>query len=185
VKMGASLDAMGAKAEILRKGTNWAKIIENRERLLKEAPNVHFHVNFTLSAFNIFEATAFHREWVEKGYIGIGDWNFNPVTDPPYYRTSVIAKETRQVAIKKYEEHLNWIRSVVAPEHMIVERWRAAIKWLSDDIDPKAAKIFLRTNKTMDEIRDENIMEKFPELKLEKPKFLFSFKASSSLTGKK
>ena len=42
VSIGASLDASGPKAELMRKGCDWKKITSNRERMLKKMSEVDF-----------------------------------------------------------------------------------------------------------------------------------------------
>ena len=42
VSVGASLDAMGRRAEYIRKGTVWADVEENRRKMLEVCPNVDF-----------------------------------------------------------------------------------------------------------------------------------------------
>ena len=54
VSVGASLDAMGPRAELIRNGTVWKDIEKNREDMLKKCPQVDFYVSATLSAFTAY-----------------------------------------------------------------------------------------------------------------------------------
>ena len=53
VSVGASLDAMGAHAEYIRKGTKWSQVEQNREQMLKICPNVDFYISPTLSIMTV------------------------------------------------------------------------------------------------------------------------------------
>ena len=48
VSIGASLDASGARAELMRKGSNWDKTVRNRIRMLTTCPNVDFYIKSNL-----------------------------------------------------------------------------------------------------------------------------------------
>ena len=69
VAVGASLDDMGARAEYIRKGTNWQVVEDNRVEMLRVCPNVDFYISPTLSIMNAWHLPDFHRDWVERGLI--------------------------------------------------------------------------------------------------------------------
>jgi organic radical activating enzyme len=50
ISVGASLDASGERAELMRKGTDWEQAINNRRRMIEEVPHVDFYVAATISA---------------------------------------------------------------------------------------------------------------------------------------
>jgi len=52
VAVGASLDAHGAPAEYIRKGTVWRDVIKNRHDMLRICPQVDFYISPTLSILN-------------------------------------------------------------------------------------------------------------------------------------
>jgi sulfatase maturation enzyme AslB (radical SAM superfamily) len=82
VGVGASLDAMGPRAEYIRKGTDWDQIVRNREQMLKITPRTDFYVSSTVSIYNVLHIADFHREWVERGLIKAQDWNINILQGP-------------------------------------------------------------------------------------------------------
>ena len=69
VAVGASLDAMGPRAEYIRKGTKWDIVEENRRQMMEICPRVDFYISPTLSILNAMHIPDFHREWVGKGLI--------------------------------------------------------------------------------------------------------------------
>jgi sulfatase maturation enzyme AslB (radical SAM superfamily) len=61
ISVGASLDASGERAELMRKGTDWEQAINNRRRMIEEVPHVDFYVAATISAMNVLHIFDFHR----------------------------------------------------------------------------------------------------------------------------
>ena len=88
VAVGASLDASGDRAEYIRKGTDWAQVVENRREMLRVCPEVDFYISPTLSIMNAWHLPDFHREWVDLGFIRPQDLNVNILQDEPDLDTS-------------------------------------------------------------------------------------------------
>ena len=110
VSVGASLDAMGPRAELMRNGTKWADVEHNREIMLKKCPNVDFYISPTVGIFNYSHVIDFHNDWMEKGFVREGDLNLNMVQDPLHYRIDVITPKMKQEVEPKYKEHIEKIR---------------------------------------------------------------------------
>ena len=64
VTVGASLDDSGDRAELIRSGTKWKDIVNNRKRILKEVPHVKFSLTPTVSVFNVQHCIDFFDEWI-------------------------------------------------------------------------------------------------------------------------
>jgi len=110
ISVGASLDASGARAELMRKGTDWKQTLENRQRMKDEVPHVDFYVSATVSSMNVLHVLDFHREWVELGLIDAKDFNINLCQSPEWYRPNIFPKWFKEKVIKpKYEEHIAWL----------------------------------------------------------------------------
>jgi len=110
VSVGASLDASGARAELMRKGTNWQQTVENRQRLMQEVPHVDFYISATVSAMNVLHVVDFHKEWVELGLIEPEGFNINLCQSPVWYRPNIFPWWFKNEIIKpKYIEHLKWL----------------------------------------------------------------------------
>ncbi len=110
VSIGASLDASGARAELIRKGTEWNQIVENRRLMMQEVPHVDFYVSATVSAMNVLHVIDFHREWTELGLIKAKDFNINLCQSPEWYRPNIFPKWFKEKYIKsKYEDHIKWL----------------------------------------------------------------------------
>lgn len=110
VSVGASLDASGARAELMRKGTNWQQTLENRQRMIEEVPHVDFYVSATVSAMNVLHVLDFHKEWTKLGLIEAKDFNINLCQSPAWYRANIFPQQFKeQVIAPKYKEHLDWL----------------------------------------------------------------------------
>jgi radical SAM protein with 4Fe4S-binding SPASM domain len=112
VSVGASLDASGERAELMRKGTIWSQTVENRQRMIQEVPHVDFYVSSTVSAMNVLHVLDFHKEWTELGLIQAKDWNINLCQSPEWYRPNIFPDWFKEKHIKpKYEDHIAWLES--------------------------------------------------------------------------
>jgi len=112
VSVGASLDASGARAELMRKGTNWKQTLENRKLMMKEVPHVDFYIAATISAMNVLHVIDFHKEWTELGLVQAKDFNINLCQSPEWYRPNIFPDWFKEKIIKpKYQEHIAWIES--------------------------------------------------------------------------
>jgi organic radical activating enzyme len=110
VSVGASLDGMGAQAELIRKGANWAQTINNRERMMREVPHVDFYVSSTVSSMNVLHVLDFHKAWTNLGLIQAKDWNINLCQGPDWYRPDIFPTWFKeQVIYPAYEEHILWL----------------------------------------------------------------------------
>lgn len=163
VAVGASLDAMGPRAEYIRKGTNWDTVERNRERMLQDCPNVDFYISPTLSIMNALHLTDFHRNWVDRGLIRAQDLNVNILQDPAYYRIDV-APETYKLKIKqKFEQHLEWLRPQDYLRRATVG-FESAINFMMATDNTHLIDKFWNKTQQLDSIRNENVLEIIPEL---------------------
>jgi MoaA/NifB/PqqE/SkfB family radical SAM enzyme len=163
ISVGASLDAEGARGEYQRKGTVWSDIETNIKRLKADAPDVDFYVSSTVSAYNAWHITDFHRSWVDKGYIRPGDWYVNVLLNNPRFRMSILPQSLKEEIKYKWQKHLKWLE----PQDHIgraTEGYKSAIKFLDDD-HSNLLEEFKRFNAEFDQLRSENFAAVFPELK--------------------
>lgn len=164
VCVGASLDAMGSLAELVRKGTDWAQVEHNREEMLRICPQVDFYISPTLSVMTVFQLPEFHRNWVEKGFLKHQDLNVNILQDPAFYRIDILPETTKQELKQKYEEHIAWL----APhDHLrrATVGFESSIKFMMADDKTHLIPAFWDRNNKLDKIRSEDLLAVIPELK--------------------
>jgi organic radical activating enzyme len=164
VAVGASLDAMGPRAEYIRKGTDWATVERNRAQMLETCPNVDFYISPTLSIMNAMHLTDFHYDWVQKGFIRPQDLNINILQDPGYYRIDIAPMHYKQLVKDKFEDYLKWLRDEDTLQRATVGFESAINFMMSTDNTHLLPKFWSKTHE-LDAIRNENILEVIPELK--------------------
>jgi MoaA/NifB/PqqE/SkfB family radical SAM enzyme len=163
VAVGASLDAMGPRAEYIRKGTDWAVVELNREQMLEICPNVDFYISPTLSIMNALHLPDFHRSWVDRGFIHPQDLNVNILQDPKYLRIDIAPTKYKQRIRVKFEEHLEWLRPL-DPLNRATVGFESAINFVMATDNTQLIDSFWRKTHDLDSIRKENILDVIPEL---------------------
>ena len=162
VAVGASLDAMGERAEYIRKGTVWSDIETNRKIMMDMCPNVDFYISPTLSIQNALHLPDFHREWVERGFIQAQDLNVNILQDPFWLRIDIAPAEYKEKIRIKFKQHLDWLRPLDKLNRATVG-FESALKFL-DGNNEQALPVFWKKMTELDAIRKENLLDVLPEL---------------------
>jgi radical SAM protein with 4Fe4S-binding SPASM domain len=163
VAVGASLDAMGARAEYIRKGTDWHVVEQNRKKMMAICPKVDFYISPTLSIMNAWHLPDFHRAWVEQGLIRPQDLNVNILQDPAHYRIDIAPIKYKQRLRIKFEEHLDWLKKQ-DPLQRATVGFNSAINFMMSTDNTELIPIFWRKTNELDSIRDENLLQVIPEL---------------------
>jgi radical SAM protein with 4Fe4S-binding SPASM domain len=163
VAVGASLDAMGPRAEYIRKGTHWNQVEHNRELMLKICPNVDFYISPTLSIMNAHHLPEFHQTWTERGFIKAQDLNVNILQDPMYYRIDIATPEYKKVLQERFEKHLEWLRPKDFLKRATVG-FESAIKFMNATDNRAYISEFWQRTHQLDTIRNEHILQVLPEL---------------------
>lgn len=165
VSVGASLDAMGPQAELIRKGANWQQTVENRERMRLEVPHVDFYVSSTVSSMNVLHVLDFHKEWTRLGFIRAQDFNVNICQSPEWYRVDIFPDWFKEERVyPKYEEHLAWLE----PQDNLkraTSGYKSLLSLMKSNNNEKEWNKFKLEIYTLDKIRGENFWELFPEFK--------------------
>jgi MoaA/NifB/PqqE/SkfB family radical SAM enzyme len=165
IRISASLDGSGTRAEYWRKGTVWDTILKNRKLLKEECPNVNFSINYTLSWINAFNLVEMHKEWTELELCNINDINVNLLDTPNYYSLKAIPWFKKQKIEKVILEHIKWLQTKGANDRTI-NGFRNAITFMHDSEPAEGfslSKDFLKVSNTLDEIRGEDFWTTFPE----------------------
>jgi len=163
VAVGASLDASGARAEYIRKGTDWAVVEQNRRKMIEICPEVDFYISPTLSIMNALHLPDFHRDWVEQGLIRAQDLNINILQDPQHYRIDIAPAEYKAQLESLYRTHLEWLRNQ-DPLLRATVGFESAITYMNATDNTQLLDTFWRKTHELDGIRNERILDIIPEL---------------------
>ena len=163
VSVGASLDGMGAQAELVRRGTDWKQTVENRERMIQEVPHVDFYVSSTVSAMNVLHVLDFHKEWSRLGLIEAKDWNINICQSPEWYRIDIFPEKFKQQVIyPAYERHLEWLEPQDSLKRA-TSGYKSLLSLMQGNDGTKHWPRFVEEINLLDNLRNENFWTTFPE----------------------
>ena len=164
VSIGASLDAMGPRAELMRKGTKWEETVANRKRMLEVCPQVDFYISATVGLSNCLHVTDFHKDWVEQGLIKPQDFNFNLLQYPMWQRMDLLPQNEKERVTAKYNEHIAWLKS---QDHLTraSKGFESALDWMNKKDMTRMLPTFVGETRKYDKIRNENFTDVFPEWK--------------------
>ena len=165
VAVGASLDAMGPRAELIRKGTDWAQVEQNRRDMLKICPEVDFYISPTLSIMNALHLPQFHRAWVEQGLIRPQDLNVNILQDPMHYRIDIAPSDYKTHLSSVYWSHLEWLKIVGDPLGRATQGFESAVKFMMATDNTHLIDTFWRKTHELDNLRQERVLSVIPELR--------------------
>lgn len=178
VIVGASLDGNYQRGEYIRKNLVWSKAIANRQRMIAEVPHVVFRPCPTVSIMSAYNLIDFHREWVEKRYIGPFDFSPNLLLNPPVYNIKNLPGNHKETLRKLYKEHIEWVKSLAKFNNR--RRWY--FEEFNSTLDPKLCidgfvdalnlldqpadsdwSTWWSKNQWLDAKRGENFYQVFPE----------------------
>jgi radical SAM protein with 4Fe4S-binding SPASM domain len=163
VCVAASLDDLGARAEIIRSGTNWDQVEQNIIDLKRECPHIDFMISPTLSMMNIWNFTKFHRYMVERGFIRAQDFNLNILQGPREYRIDMLPADIKQQFKQQFEEHIKWLEPLDEIKRAI-GGFRGAIEFMMATDNSHLLPGFWQTVNDLDWSRSESLVSVVPEL---------------------
>ena len=163
VAVGASLDAMGSRAEFIRNGTVWSDVEYNRQQLKERCPHVDFYISPTMSIQNVLHIPDFHRDWVERGWLQPQDLNVNILQDPAWLRIDIATARYRDLIKEKINAHLDWLRPL---DHLkrATMGFESALRYLDSGNRQDQLPVFWQKMKALDEVRSQSTLETIPEL---------------------
>jgi MoaA/NifB/PqqE/SkfB family radical SAM enzyme len=165
VAVGASLDAMGPRAEYIRHGTVWNTVERNRRQMMETCPDVDFYISPTLSIMNAWHLPDFHREWVNLGLIQPQDLNVNILQDPAYLRIDMATPLYKQQLSAKYSAHLTWLRDQ-DPLQRATVGFESAVNFMMATDNSHLLPKFWSKTRELDAIRGEDLLVAIPELRV-------------------
>lgn len=164
VNVGASLDASGVRAELMRKGTQWSQTVENRQRMMQEVPHVDFYVSATVSSMNVLHVLDFHREWSDLGLIKPKDFNVNICQSPDWYRIDIFPEEFKRDVIEPaYRQHIEWLD----PQDRLrraTTGFESAINFMMGTNNSHLLPRWREETAKLDQVRNEDFWTTFTEL---------------------
>lgn len=166
VVLGASIDAMGERAEFIRNGVKWSAI-ENNFKILSETLKEHRHINIhlapTVSIMNVYSLTDMHRYFVENEYIpNVNAIVLNMLLGPSYYEIRNLSDKLKDEVKEKISLHCEWLREQNARKD-IVESFESINSYISNESSLDDITKFVQETRKIDKRRDQSFPNTFPE----------------------
>ena len=167
IEVWPSIDEFGPRAELIRSGTVWPKVEENLIELSK-LENILVRPGMTIGAWNVFRLPELINHLISIGVIcarhNYQNFFINLLQFPVHYHVSILPDDFRKEIIDKLKafvvSHNKKYNTTI--DHLFTY----IIHELEKPHDPVAAKKFLQVSKQVDDVRDENIFDVIPELKI-------------------
>lgn len=163
VRVAASLDTFGEKAEYARKGTDWERIVANRKTMIEHCPNVYFEITPTVSIFSVHSLYEFHRSWVEEGLLDINNIRVNILTHPRYFSITLLPEEYKQRLEGLYNVYIQWLADNKAQPH-VIHAVKGIIDYMNSADHSHLIPEFKLQIQTIDQVRNERFADIYPEL---------------------
>jgi hypothetical protein len=164
VRVAASLDTFGARAEYSRSGTDWNAIVQNRREMIEASPTTYFELTPTVSIFSVYNLFEFHKTWVEEGLLDINNIRINILTHPRYFSITILSKELKDKIAGIYKEYVKWLQENNAWAH-IIKDVEGIVEHMYSADHSNLIPDFIKHVEAIDNVRNEKFTETYPEYK--------------------
>jgi MoaA/NifB/PqqE/SkfB family radical SAM enzyme len=167
IQVHISVDGVGARGELIRKGFNWDRFLSHaeqfRERFRNKELTHELHFDCTIQALNIFDFVTLHQYLYNSGLMKNVDFFFmNFLQTPREMSVWILDKKTKEAAKENIRNHIdNFL--IPNKSKVCVEFCESLITYIDLYQEQKLIPQFLDSMRRFDRIRDENIIETFPE----------------------
>jgi hypothetical protein len=163
LKIWASLDAEGDVAEVIRKGTDWERIVKNIRTLKEQVPHAEFQITPTISIWNVFDFPDFFDYMLDEGFIDTkSSPRFNLATNPWYANIMILPKHVKRRLTELYRIYQDRYKD--NPD--IHNGFKMIIYNLNVGEENKGGILeFKKFNDELNEFRKEKIEDVIPELR--------------------
>lgn len=172
LKIWASLDAMGDQAELIRKGTDWNRIIKNIHNLKALVPHAEFQITPTISIWNVHQFPKFFDYLVDNKLIALNTKpRFNLATNPWFANIMILPEFEKLKLIKLYRKYIDkyeYSTSGVSDGFRMISYNLecGSLQYSGTDKSNKGGILeFIKVNDESDRIRNEHLLDVIPELK--------------------
>lgn len=163
LKIWASLDGMGETAELIRKGTDWDRIVKNIKAVKEQVPHAEFQITPTISIWNVFHFPDFFDYMIDNGFIDTkSSPRFNLATNPWYANIMILPVSVKRRLAELYRVYQNKYKD----NQDIYNGFKMIIYNLTVGDENKGGILeFKQFNDELDQFRDEKFEDVCPEIK--------------------
>lgn len=162
--LSISFDGTEKRGELIRKGFDWKKFLDNFQKFRKVFPNKTISINCVVQAMNCFHIMEAHKELYLRGIIKRwDDFNLCMLHNPEHLSVLILDSEYRKLLGEKIKDH---IKNYLAPAkaNKSIKQYMSVLKLLSTEKKEHLIPTFKSHMSALDLIRNENSLEVFPEL---------------------
>ena len=165
VEVWPSIDEIEERAELLRSGTVWPKVVENLTAI-SSLPNVNIRPGITVGAWNVRRLPVIINYLINIGVISAKrkykNFFFNLLQQPSHYHVHILPDEYRKETIVELKE---FIEAHNKTYHTTIDHiFTHIIHELSKPWDKKATMKFVWNTDQLDNVRNENLYDVIPEM---------------------
>jgi sulfatase maturation enzyme AslB (radical SAM superfamily) len=163
VHVVASIDAIGDRAEYIRKGTVWPTVEKNLKQVISmRSTQFLVGVSPTVQALNIKHIPDFVDYLMSLGLPANQIHLNNVLTNPQWYHVNTLSNADKQEVQELLKEHLQTLDDT-ARKH-IEPAYNSIISYMSGTATTEVLQKFVLLTEQLDKIRSESFVDTFPEL---------------------
>lgn len=170
VRVGASVDGMGAVLEYQRHPAKWNKTLKNLHLLDNTPSNIMGWLAFTVTAYNVNHMIDFMKwKLSESNFKKINFTQKRPIITnhvahhPKHLNIRVLPDEMKIQIVRRFEDFMIWCHQQDFPENTLIkaqEITNSTIKYMqSESYYDTHWNEFLSYTKNLDKIRNENLLD--------------------------
>lgn len=162
--LSVSFDGTEKRGELIRKGFNWQKFLDNFKTFRSKFPHTKVNINYVFQVTNCFHTMDAHKELYLRGVINSwDDFSLCILHNPDYMSVLILDTESRRVLAQKIKYHIeNYLVPAKAKES--IKQYISVLKLLSGEERGHLVPYYKSYMSALDYIRNENSSEVFPEL---------------------
>lgn len=164
LSLSISFDGTEKRGELIRKGFDWQKFLDNFKKFRNKFPHVNAKINCVFQSMNCFHVIDAHKELYLRGVINKwDDFSLCILHNPDFLSILILDSESRKLLGEKIKYHIqNYLVPAKAQES--IKQYMSVLKLLSTEKKEHLLPKFRSYMSALDIIRNENSLEVFPEL---------------------
>lgn len=163
ILLSISIDEVLDRADYIRKGTSYEKLLKNRILLRERAPHVKINVAPTISILNIFTICSVLKQLVDDGFVTYDEFYINILQEPRRYNIKLLPENEKKLISDRVEKFISTER---IPERLAFDL-RGIVSYMQSEDWSEHIHEFKEYNVKLDNLRGESFIEAYksePEL---------------------
>lgn len=160
-----SMDGFEERGELIRKGLNWNKFVDNAKKFHERLENskARLNIHFTAQLLNSIHVIDLHKKLYEDGIIkSLNDFYILPLHSPSCMSVHCLPFEFKKKIIENIKDYIEFY---LKPHGVteVISQFVSYAKYLLIKSTTDQLKNFIDQIQYFDKIRNENTREIFPE----------------------